>query len=217
MLEDIADFLPVGGAIAFAGRSCRMVGVLVEIVKVDPGPAVPGLQPGPAPGVPAEGGVPHQVAGGLAHGFPFRRIGLEEPVRPAPVALPDRSGMPGGIPFAGEARPFVGIVSDQDVDVVETPLLVEPELVVRDHVAVHNGPAASGREAAPDQAGGVQRAQLLEGSGAQFFRDPDPVGFRLRKGFHVLSRIGGRPGRAEGSAALGNGPAEEACGERGGA
>ena len=85
---------------------------------------------------------------------------------------------------------------------------------VRDDVAVHDRPAAPGREAALDQARGVQRPEFSERLRAQALGDPDPVRLCGAQGLHILTGSRGRPGGAEGPAALGDGAAEKARCER---
>ena len=193
--------------------------MLIEVVEPHAALAVTRLQAGPGPGLPAESGVAGEVAGGLAHlAVGLQRIGGEEGVGIVLVAGADLVLVAATAEGEAEAQAFVGVVADKDIDIIVFPGLIEFVLVVRNHVTVGDGPAARTAEAAHDGLG-FRRTHLLQRvvvaeSGLS------PVRIRFLgdgEGLHVLARIGLRVGRAEGAAALGNRPLEQALGERRGA
>ena len=183
--------------------------MLVEVIAVDPGLAGPRLQPCPAPRVPAERRVAHQVASRLGHGVGARRIDFEERVGELAVALPDAGDEFRRSLFPGEAQAFVGIVAHENRSVVVFAGGVEPVLVAANHPTVDDGPGG---------AAGPAGRKLVGGNLAEFRdrRDPGLLGVShagllgVGQEPHVLAGISGDAGRAERSAALRDGAVEQA-------
>ena len=114
-----------------------------------------------------------------------------------------------------EAQAFVGVVADEDIDIIVLPGLIQLVLVVRNDIAVSDGPAAGAAEATHD-ALDISRTQLLQRiiiTESAF--GPRRIGLLGHgEGLHVLTGIGLGVGGAEGAATLGDRPLEKTLRQR---
>ena len=187
--------------------------MLVEVVVEDLRLAGARLQPRPGPGVPAERGVAHQVAGGLGHANGAGRIGREELVGEGAEALLRARAVFLRRLLPREAQAFVGVVAQEDRHVVVPARFVELVLVVRDHEAVDDRPGGAAAKAGGELAGG-ELSEVGDRRSTGLPREGHAGLLGVGETLHVLARIGGGTRRAERAAALRDGPVEETLGLR---
>src|SRR4051812_47090699 len=115
--------------------------MLIEVVQVHASLSRLRLQPCPAPRMPAKCSVPRQVARGLlCLGRLSAWISREQLVSKWAVALAHTLHVSALRRRNCETCALIGVVSDQDRNIVVPPRLIQPELILRDDPPIRHGP-----------------------------------------------------------------------------